>query len=312
MSVSVILPAYNAEGFISRAIKSALEQTAPPLEVIVIDDASTDDTADVVLDLAQADPRIKFIRLPINSGPGPARNAGIDAAQGDWAAVLDADDVFGPERLESLLALAGETGADIVADNLYAYDFAAGRATRTAFTVAPSGPITTHIFVERSSGAAGEGLDWGLLQPMIRTQFLRDTGIRYPTLRHAEDFALMFDLLLAGAKFHVTPVPHYYYTTRHGEISGEPSLMSRTRIDYDGMRRWTEAIVEDPRVRDDAALVRLLKDRARGIARASAAHKVYAYGRNRNYAGLAFLAATNGFAAQALAGALRNKLAKRL
>lgn len=312
MSVSVILPAYNAEGFVARAIRSALDQAQPPLEVIVVDDASTDGTASAVLRLAVDEPRIKLVSLSENAGPGPARNAGLDAARGDWAAMLDADDVFGAERLEALMTLARETGADIVADNLYVYDYAAGQAARTAFVSAPRGPIGLNTFVERSSGGPGVDLDWGQLKPIVRTAFMREHAIRYPMLRHAEDFAFMFDALLAGAKFFVTPTPHYYYTTRHGEISGRPSMMSRTKIDYESMRRWTEEIVEDPRVRDDADLVRLLRERVKGIAKASAAHKVYAYGRDRNYAGLALLAATNGFAAQALAGALRNKIVKRL
>ncbi|HVZ99340.1 MAG TPA: glycosyltransferase [Caulobacterales bacterium] len=312
VSISVILPAYNAEGFVARAIRSALDQTLAPLEVIVVDDASSDNTADAVLRIAAEEPRIRLLRLNQNSGPGPARNRGLDAARGDWVAMLDADDVFGPERLKALASLAGENDADIVADNLYAYDFAAGQTQRTAFVSAPPGAIDTHAFVERCSGASSADMDWGLLHPMVRTQFLRDSGVRYPKLRHAEDFAFMLDLLLAGARFFVTPAPHYFYTTRHGQISGQPSTMSRTKIDYDGMRRWTERIVEDPRVRDDARLVRLLKERARGIAKASAWHKVYAYGRNRDYAGLALFAATNRFAAQALAGALRNKIAKRL
>src|SRR5579859_6471888 len=101
-SVTVLIPAYNAGPFLHRAVGSALDQTHPPLEVIVVDDGSTDDTADVAQRLALADPRVRVIRLPENGGPAKARNAGLDLARGEWVAVLDADDAYMHARLEDL------------------------------------------------------------------------------------------------------------------------------------------------------------------------------------------------------------------
>src|SRR5579875_23336 len=94
--VSVIMPAFNAARSVAWAISSALEQTVADIEVLVIDDASTDLTAAVVEEIAARDPRVRLIRNPVNGGPGVARNFGLDAARGEWVALLDADDAFLP------------------------------------------------------------------------------------------------------------------------------------------------------------------------------------------------------------------------
>lgn len=94
-SISVVIPAYNAAAIVGRAIESALAQTAPPLEVIVIDDGSADNTADVV---AAYEPRVKLLRQE-NGGPAAARNHGARVSQGDWIALLDADDSWLPQKL---------------------------------------------------------------------------------------------------------------------------------------------------------------------------------------------------------------------
>lgn len=94
--VSVIIPAYNARQTIQGAIESALNQTLPPFEIIVVDDGSKDDTADIVAAMA---PRVTLVRQA-NQGCGQARNTGARSARGDWLAFLDADDSWLPQKLE--------------------------------------------------------------------------------------------------------------------------------------------------------------------------------------------------------------------
>jgi glycosyltransferase involved in cell wall biosynthesis len=97
MKISVIIPAYNAERYIGKAIESCLSQTYAPHEIIVIDDASTDGTAAVAQSFP---PPVRVIRLASNMGVSVARNRGVQASTGDWIAFLDADDWFLPEKLE--------------------------------------------------------------------------------------------------------------------------------------------------------------------------------------------------------------------
>jgi glycosyltransferase involved in cell wall biosynthesis len=101
--VSVVIPAYNCETFIGRALTSALQQTVPPHEVIVVDDGSTDRTEQAV----REHPGVTYVRQ-INSGVSAARNVGIGMATGTWVALLDADEEWLPQKTERQLRLLHE------------------------------------------------------------------------------------------------------------------------------------------------------------------------------------------------------------
>lgn len=102
--VSVVIPAYNAERFLPESMGSVLSQTWRDLELIVVDDGSTDGTAAVVRSFA--DERVRLITKENRRTVSDARNAGIAAARGTWVALLDADDVWLPRKLEAQLSLA--------------------------------------------------------------------------------------------------------------------------------------------------------------------------------------------------------------
>jgi len=96
--VSVIIPTFNRANFIARAITNALKQSYQNIEVIVVDDASTDSTSAVVQ--AIDDPRVNYVRLDKNSGPSTARNRGVDFAKGLFIAYLDSDDEWDSKKIE--------------------------------------------------------------------------------------------------------------------------------------------------------------------------------------------------------------------
>lgn len=98
--VSVITPAYNAERFIGETIESVLAQTYSNWEMIIVDDASTDRTVEIVQSYVKRDERIKLYQLEKNSGSGVARNRAMDLAKGSFIAFLDSDDLWMPEKLE--------------------------------------------------------------------------------------------------------------------------------------------------------------------------------------------------------------------
>jgi succinoglycan biosynthesis protein ExoO len=112
--VSVVIPAYNAEKTIRFAIDSVLEQTVQDLEVVVVDDASTDGTAKAVE--AVGDSRVRLLKSPRNLRQAAARNLGMKEARGRWVAFVDADDEWVPERLEHLLAAIASEPECFVAD----------------------------------------------------------------------------------------------------------------------------------------------------------------------------------------------------
>jgi hypothetical protein len=101
---SVIIPAFNVEGFISDTLTSVLSQSMPPSQVIVVDDASTDDTPKIVASFVH--PRLSVVRLQENRGVSYARNCGANVASSEWLAFADGDDVWAPTHLEELMALS--------------------------------------------------------------------------------------------------------------------------------------------------------------------------------------------------------------
>lgn len=108
--ISVVIPVYNREAFIARAIDSVLSQTLLPDEIIVVDDGSTDDTADI---LRSYEDKIQTIMI-INSGVSKARNEGIKASRGKWISLLDSDDIWHPTKLEEQMTYHDKHAACLI------------------------------------------------------------------------------------------------------------------------------------------------------------------------------------------------------
>lgn len=120
--VSVIMPALNAGAFIEESLRSALNQSYPRLEVLVVDDGSTDNTADAARRLAAVDSRITVLQQP-NSGASAARNTALANARGDLVAFLDADDAWLPDKLARQIdLLRQDSRADLLFSDYYLWD----------------------------------------------------------------------------------------------------------------------------------------------------------------------------------------------
>ena len=113
-TVSIIMPAYNAQGFIEETISSVIAQTYADWELLVIDDCSSDSTYETVRDIAKRESRIKLIKNEKNMGVADTRNRGFALCSGKYVALLDSDDIWFADKLERQIALAEETGADII------------------------------------------------------------------------------------------------------------------------------------------------------------------------------------------------------
>ena len=114
--VSVIVPVYKVEPYLDRCVASILAQTYPNLEVILVDDGSPDNCPAFCDAWAQRDARIRVIHKK-NGGQSTARNAGLDAARGEWIAFVDSDDTITPDYCAKLYAAVQQTGAQIAACN---------------------------------------------------------------------------------------------------------------------------------------------------------------------------------------------------
>ena len=112
--ISIIMAAYNAEKTIEQAINSVLSQTYTNFELLVVNDCSTDRTAELVKSIEAKDSRVRLISNVKNSGVSYTRKHGLEEAKGDWIAILDSDDAWEPEKLEKQIELQRRTNADLL------------------------------------------------------------------------------------------------------------------------------------------------------------------------------------------------------
>ncbi|SOC35878.1 succinoglycan biosynthesis protein ExoO [Rhizobium subbaraonis] len=216
--VTFVIAAYNSAGTIRHAIESALAQRHVSIEVVVVDDASSDDTREVVGDLA--DTRLTLIALERNTGPGGARNAGLEAARGRWIAILDSDDTVEPDRLARMIARAEKADAQIVVDNL---DVVSGDGSRQRMfsesDLARQSQLTLPAFIASNALFRSEH-NYGYMKPVFLRGFLQQHALRFDeTLRIGEDYILLASALARGGRCVVEPTAGYIYNVRDGSIS---------------------------------------------------------------------------------------------
>jgi succinoglycan biosynthesis protein ExoO len=213
-----------------------LSQEGVSVEVIVADDCSTDGTREILTSIT--DPRLKLLPGSQNGGPGAARNRAIQAAQGEWLAILDGDDRFAPGRLAAMLACAAAAQADIVVDDLLICHEADGSQApmfgATRLSTIPY--LTPESFIAGNlSFTSGYGL--GYMKPLFRADFLRTHGLAYrEEIRIGEDYVLLLSALALGAQCEVLPKAGYYYTVRKGSISHRLTKEDVERIEREDAR----------------------------------------------------------------------------
>lgn len=167
--VSIIIPAYNAEAFIQTAIESVLAQGHRPLEVIVVDDGSSDDTAGIA---ERFGPPVSCHRQK-NGGPPVARNRGLAVARGEYIGFLDADDLYEPGRIELQLAKLRENPA---------LEVVIGKKTCEQLASAPEEPVTFKPM------QAGNHIDVSLGVCLFRRTAFERVGLMEESLRHCDDW----------------------------------------------------------------------------------------------------------------------------
>lgn len=224
--VSIIIPAYNCEDYITQALESVFAQTYYNFEIILVDDASTDSTLQVARSFN--DKRLKIIANQQNKGVSSVRNCGIKQAKGNWIALLDSDDWYAPERLESLLKIASEKDVDMIADDLF---LIREREQYPWSTLLQENQPRKHsiesidsarfVRTDRPSPInAPRGWSFGYTKPLIRREFLLEHHIEYnESINVGEDFILYLECLINKARFVLVSRPYYYYRTRQVSLS---------------------------------------------------------------------------------------------
>jgi glycosyltransferase involved in cell wall biosynthesis len=230
-AVSVIVPVRNGERRLPECLASIAAQTLTDLEIIVVDDGSTDSTAAIVDGLAATDPRVRRLVGPAIGSAGAARNTGLDAARGDHLAFLDADDRFAPTLLEELHAKAVADDADIVLTRFRVVDESTADVTPVEWGVrlnrfprrtplAPSA-LGDHLFL------AVNPAPWNKL---FKADFVGRTGLRFQELSRTND--LYFTALAMSQAERISYIESYGIDYRVGDGTSLQSTLHETPLDF--------------------------------------------------------------------------------
>lgn len=224
--ISVIVPVYRVEEYLERCVKSILSQTYKNLEVILVDDGSPDQCPAICDACAEKDARVKVIHQE-NKGLSGARNAGIDAASGEYLAFVDSDDYVSPHFIEELYQLLQDTGCAI-GQCRFSYVKGDGLVEEgdSAFCI-----YRGESLMEQLYGPEGKAtcfvVAWNKL---YRAELFKETGIRYPEGRIHEDEATTYRLFHEAKKLAFLDRALYgYYTENGGSIT---SVFSAKRLQW--------------------------------------------------------------------------------
>lgn len=232
--ITIIVPIYNVAVYMDRCVDSILTQTYRNLEVLLVDDGSTDGSADKCDQWALRDPRIKVIHQS-NGGLSQARNAALDAMTGQYVTMVDGDDYIVPHCVATMLELASSTGADVVAAGWCL--FADGTSPK------PSGDAHTTVFTP------AQAIDEVFYQHTLTNSACSKLyaaslwhDLRFPAGMLYEDLAVIYDLLSLASKVAHTSEELYMYRQRQeGSIT---SSFSRQRTHVLDIMEQLEARVE--------------------------------------------------------------------
>lgn len=218
--IAVMMANYNGARFIGAAIESVIRQTLISWELIIVDDASSDDSVAIAEEVAAGDPRIKIVTQKVNRGPAAARNRALELIAARWVAIIDSDDLIPPQRLQCLLRRAQITGAAIIADSLLEFSSKGRpRAFLPAWLSEEASWISLDAFI-RSNCLYSRTPSLGYLKPMIRTDVIRELDLRYDeTLRIGEDYYFLVRLMARGYRMLLDPASFYFYRKHDKSIS---------------------------------------------------------------------------------------------
>lgn len=220
---SVVIPAYNVEGYVEEAVRSALSQTYASTEVIVVDDGSTDRTAEAI---EQFGDRIRLLEQP-NRGLAAARNRALEAATGEFIALLDGDDVFLPTRLERMVAYL-EAHPEIGFATSDAYLLYGRHASGDTYYRHAGERGGVRFRTENQDRWIVQG-NFVLVMTVTRRELFERHGRFEETLETLEDWDLWMRFILGGERVGLVDEPLAHYRLRPGSLSS--ARVARVRAD---------------------------------------------------------------------------------
>jgi CDP-glycerol glycerophosphotransferase len=268
--ISVVVPIYNVEAYLDACLASLAAQSFGDLEVVMVDDGSTDGSAAIAAEHSRRDGRFRLVSRP-NGGLSRARNTGIDASRGEFLAFVDSDDVVPRTAYESLLAALDETGSDLATGNVL--QLIRGETTPAGWLTETFARTRLRSHVSEFPPLLADRTAWNKLW---RRSFWDAQSLRFPEGVLHEDIPVVLRAHALARAVDVIAEPVYVYRSREG---GELSITQRRlerrvlldRLDaighvrevlrqreLDGPLRW----YDENLLRDDLRLHLIVLDRA--------------------------------------------------
>lgn len=211
IKVSVILPIYNVGRFLDKTLSSLINQTLKEIEIICIDDCSTDDSLSILKHFQNLDSRIKVVENKENRGAGAARNIGIDIAQGQYLSFLDADDYFDKDMLKLAYNRAEEKNADICIYEANLVDNETGEISKCSFSIKedllPKDEVFSRYKVKNNIFKCIMGWAWDKL---YKRSFVLNYGLQFQEQRTTNDMYFVYASLLKAGRITLLKKPLYY------------------------------------------------------------------------------------------------------
>ena len=233
--VSIIVPVYNAEIYLGPCLESLRSQTWPDLEIILVNDGSTDGSGQLCAAAARVDGRIRFLDRP-NGGVSAARNAALAAAKGDYLQFSDSDDLLTPDATETLVRAAQVTGADLVISHFFRVD---GEKQAQRGHIKGERLLTRQEFAQEMVKAPANYYYGALWNKLYRRSIVEKQGLRFAEdVTWSEDFLFNLEYIRHVRLVAAVPKPLYYYHKRPGSlITSQATLrkvirMKRDTFDY--------------------------------------------------------------------------------
>ena len=218
--LSVIIPVYNVAQYLEQCVDSVLQQTMQDMEIILVNDGSTDGSDDICRKYAQADPRIVLLHQK-NQGLAAARQTGLDAAHGDYIGFVDSDDWLEPDMYQKMYAAATQSGADIVFCNVYRNE---DKKEKPYF---PSGyysraEMEKEIFPRLLAGFDADGgentIRWCNWLRLYRKRLIDENHIRFDTrFRRSQDLPFTFECTIHAQSYYYMGDDYLYHNRMNYE-----------------------------------------------------------------------------------------------
>ncbi|MDO6610117.1 glycosyltransferase [Shewanella sp. 1_MG-2023] len=211
--VSIIMPTYNVGNIVQETIESVLSQTYKDWELIIVDDASTDNTVNILINICATDPRIILVLSEVNKGAGASRNIGLDTAKGRFIAFLDSDDIWESTKLETQIDYMISIRAPICHTS---FSFINELGDKRPGRVKANKIVDLeHNLKHTEIGTSTAMIDLDLVKHRVR----------FSHIRARQDLKLWIELLGCGYLSHGIDIPLVKYRVRNGSVSSNKIKM---------------------------------------------------------------------------------------